>query len=200
MKNKLTITEAIQSIVDKNNLISAGAKSALESEEKLIGFSNEIFEQCAEEGTNQNRLENIFGEDVIKTILEFIKRKAVEHDFIVMNGCIKEDIDAIESAKKMNLHLLITNTMEMKRPSSVKEIVEWGQCQIVVGDNIMDTRTGLHCVVEDTLDNFLNWFSQLDEVIIGSGSPQLENFTIYDYSKVEEEGRKELVLSNKMKW
>jgi len=75
----------------------------------------------------------------------------------------------------MNLHILLTPEVRVKMPRTTKVTHEWGELTVVF-DGLTDTEKGLHCFVEDTKENIIEWLSQFDEVIIGSGSPMMESF------------------------
>jgi len=190
----MEIKEAVKLIADKNTIISEGAKLALKDDNKLIEFTNEIVEQCAEEGTNQERLEKMFGKDTIAAILNWNKRKAVEQDIFVMNKCLEADME-VEDNKPVKMHLLLTPDLNAKRPDTTKELMEWGQLVIIVDGDVTVTKRGWHCVLEDTVENFVNWFSEAKELIIGNGSPQLESFVIIDAEDLNREEIKELITT-----
>lgn len=190
----LDIRTAIRSIAEKDTIISEGAKLALQDDNKMIEFTNEIVEQCAEEGTNQQRLEKMFDKDTIAVILNWNKRKAVEQDIFVMNKCLEADME-VEDNKPVKMHLLLTPDLNSKRPDTTKELMEWGQLVIMVDGDVTTTKRGWHCVLEDTVENFVNWFIDAKELIIGRGSPQLESFDIIDAEDLNREEIKELVTT-----
>lgn len=75
----------------------------------------------------------------------------------------------------MKLHLLLTNDIAQTKPDTCKVIMDFGQL-LVKFDK--ETRTGLHCVVEDTQENIINWLKPYDGFVKGSGIPQFEEFSI----------------------
>lgn len=175
----MEIKEAIQSIANgKLTMIGVGAKQALTNDNDLMMFVNQITDQASEKGFNKQRLEKMFGKDVIETILDYGKKKAVEQDYLVMNKCIEEDLIAEQSQPKTQLlHILLTPDVLQKKPSTTKTPFNYGRLQVVFNRDINNTKTGLHCIVEDTKENLINWLNQFEEVIIGSGTPMFESFT-----------------------
>ena len=77
----------------------------------------------------------------------------------------------------MRLHLLLTPELLEKIPETAKITNEWGDLTVIFGDGDFERR-GLHCFVEDTKENFVNWLHQFDGVVIGNGSPMTEQFSI----------------------
>ena len=100
----------------------------------------------------------------------------------------------------MKIHLLLTNSINIKRPETVKIFADWGQLRIVIDKNIRYTRRGLHCFVEGTQEDLIHWFSQCDEIIMGSGSPQLENFVLIETKDMTGEEIKEIIVPKKLKY
>ena len=84
----------------------------------------------------------------------------------------------VNTEKRILLHVLMTSQMFYKKPDSTKVIMDWGSLQIIIEKDFNDTRSGLHCVVEDTEENLTKWMSSCKEFIKGNGSPQLETFTL----------------------
>ena len=78
--------------------------------------------------------------------------------------------------KIMQLHLLLTPDIAQTKPETCKIIMDFGQ--LVVRFDEEETRTGLHCVVEDTQENIVNWLKPYDGFVKGSGVPQFEQFSI----------------------
>lgn len=76
----------------------------------------------------------------------------------------------------MQLHLLLTCDIDETRPQSCKIVMDFGQLLVKFGDT--ESRTGLHCVVEDTQENIVNWLKPFDDFVKGNGTPQTEQFTI----------------------
>lgn len=76
----------------------------------------------------------------------------------------------------MKLHLLLTDDIAQTKPETCKIVMDFGQLMVRFGDD--STRTGLHCVVEDTEENIVEWLRPFDGFVKGSGTPQFEQFTI----------------------
>lgn len=93
----MKIREAIQHIASIKSVIASGAEQALTNDDDLTMFVNQITEQAQEEGLNKQRLEKMFGKEVIETILAYSRKKAVEQDYLVMNKCIEDDLIAGEN-------------------------------------------------------------------------------------------------------
>ena len=81
----MEIKQAIQLIVDMNILISEGAKKALENEDNLIQFVDEILEQYYETEGNKKTLTRVLGKEVIDCIIEYANEVNAKADFIVTN-------------------------------------------------------------------------------------------------------------------
>lgn len=64
----------------------------------------------------------------------------------------------------------------MKRDHNHVIVMDFGQLLVKFGDT--ESRTGLHCVVEDTQENIVNWLKPFDDFVKGNGTPQTEQFTI----------------------
>jgi hypothetical protein len=75
----------------------------------------------------------------------------------------------------MKLHLLLTNDIAQTRPETCKIILDFGQLVVRFDDETI--RKGLHCVVEDTLENIVNWLKPYDSFIQGDGDPCCELFS-----------------------
>ena len=86
----------------------------------------------------------------------------------------------------MKLHLLLTPEINSKRPSTAEITHEWGQLTIIIDGDMNQTERGLHCFVEDKPENFISWLTQFDEIIVGSGSPQLESFSFLNPKEFKE--------------
>ena len=80
----------------------------------------------------------------------------------------------------MRLHLLLTNDIREKMPSTTKIINEWGMLRVMFGQE--KSYYGLHCFVEDTEENLINWLKQFDGFLKGDGSPVFETFEIVHIS------------------
>lgn len=78
----------------------------------------------------------------------------------------------------MKLHLLLTPDIAARKPETTKIIHEWGQLTVIFGNDPDNTKTGLHCIVEDTWENICSWLKQFDGFVKGSGIPQFEQFEI----------------------
>lgn len=78
----------------------------------------------------------------------------------------------------MQLHLLLTPDVAVKKPTTTKIIHDYGQLTVVFNNDIGDTRTGLHCVVEDTKENIIDWLKEFDGFAKGNGVPMMESFEI----------------------
>lgn len=76
----------------------------------------------------------------------------------------------------MKLHLLLTSDIAQTKPDTCIVIMDFGQLTVRFEDGT--TRHGLHCVVEDTQDNIVEWLRPFDGFVKGSGVPQMESFTI----------------------
>jgi len=76
----------------------------------------------------------------------------------------------------MKLHLLLTQELIQTKPDSSKIIQDFGDLVVRFGDE--ETYKGLHCFVEDEIQNLINWLKPFDKVIIGNGNPMSETFTI----------------------
>ena len=82
--------------------------------------------------------------------------------------------------KPIRQHLLITSEMMQHMPKTLKIVMDWGDLDIFIGEQPGDEwKTGLHCFVDGSKDDFLAWYDKCNEFIIGSGSPQMEQFTIH---------------------
>jgi len=92
----------------------------------------------------------------------------------IINSVKSKHVDKI-----IRQHLLITDNMMKHKPNNIKIIMEWGKLRIVIGDDVNDNAVGLHCFTDGPKQSYLDWFDKCSEFIVGSGSPQMEEFKIY---------------------
>ena len=78
----------------------------------------------------------------------------------------------------MQLHLLLTPEVKKTMPNTVKMVANYGTINVVFEDESIPLRSGENCILEDEKENIVNWLRPFDEVLVGSGTPQLEEFTI----------------------
>lgn len=81
----------------------------------------------------------------------------------------------------MKVHLLLTPEIAKTRPDTAIIVMDFGQLTVrFENKNGGDAKflTGLHCVIEDTKQNFAKWLSQHDGIPVGNGSPMSEIFNI----------------------
>lgn len=79
----------------------------------------------------------------------------------------------------MILRLLLTPDIAATKPATTKIIKEWGQTTVVFAGDPSARKTGLHCIVEDTEENIINWLRPFDGFVKGVGiNPQMEEFEI----------------------
>lgn len=187
----MEIKEAIQSIAKVSGMVGYNARRVVDNytENKVIEFANYIVDQYKESKRNKARLKQLYGEEEINTILDWSKVKAVEQDSIIMDSCIKDDLEAALGLDNEYIHghLLLPPDVLAKKPETTKIIMEFGQLTVVFGNNINNTRRGLHCIVADKRENIIDWLSQFDEIVLGSGTPQFESFTL---TSIKEELKK----------
>jgi hypothetical protein len=81
----MEIREAIEHISKSHSIIALGSKQALENDNDLILFVNQITEQVNLSNAIKEKLFKLFGAEAMQAILDFSLRKSVEQDFIVMN-------------------------------------------------------------------------------------------------------------------
>ena len=81
----------------------------------------------------------------------------------------------------MQLHLLLTSDIAETKPESCKIIHDFGNLTVFFEDN--KTEYGLHCIVEDTKENIINWLKPFDRIVKGSGTPMFEQFEIVHISE-----------------
>lgn len=159
----MEIREAIEHISKSDSIIALGSKQALENDNDLILFVNQIVDQANQSDAIHQNLIKLFGAEAIQAILDFNLRKSVEQDL---------------STKKFVQELLLTDDVLRTKPSTTEIIFDYGRLTAVFNNDINNTRTGKHCVVKDTEQNLINWLKPFDEVIIGCGTPMFQSFTI----------------------
>lgn len=174
----MEILEAIKKIANIKSIVASGAKAALTNHDDLMIFVNQITDNYYESELNQTRLKQMFGDDVIESILDYSRKKAVEQDFIVSELCCKHEYEAKNDSNKKKLHMLLTDDVLSVIPPTTQITDNYGKLMVVFGSNINNTRTGKHCIVSDTEENLKNWLKNFDEIIVGCGTPMLESFTI----------------------
>jgi len=76
----------------------------------------------------------------------------------------------------MQLHLLLTNDIAQSKPVTCKIVRNYGQLQVIFNNELM--KVGLHCIVEDTEENIVNWLKPGDGFVKGHGLPHFEKFSI----------------------
>jgi hypothetical protein len=74
--------------------------------------------------------------------------------------------------------LLATDEMLATKPASVEVKHNWGHLSIVVGDDIHDQVEGTHIAIEGSEESIKNWLRRFDQIWIGVGSPQLQEFEV----------------------
>jgi hypothetical protein len=80
----------------------------------------------------------------------------------------------------MKLHLLLTDDIAKTKPSTCKTIADYGTLKVIFEDFV---RVGVHCIVEDTEENIINWLKPFECFVKGSGIPQFEDFSIVHVKK-----------------
>ncbi len=75
----------------------------------------------------------------------------------------------------MQVHLLLTPDILEAKPESVEITNEWGDLTVIFDDFL---KYGLHCFVEGTQKDIINWLHEFDGVAVGNGSPMTETFNI----------------------
>lgn len=76
----------------------------------------------------------------------------------------------------MKLHLLLTDDIAPTMPDTCKIIHDFGRLVVKFDDDTK--KEGLHCVVEDETENIKTWLKPFDGIVVGSGVPQFEKFSI----------------------
>ena len=76
----------------------------------------------------------------------------------------------------MKLHLLLTPDIAKTKPETCKILTDFGQLTVRFDSQLI--KTGLHCIIEDTQENIINWLKPYDGFIKGNGIPHLEEFEI----------------------
>jgi hypothetical protein len=71
---------------------------------------------------------------------------------------------------------LLTNDIAQTKPETCEIVMDFGQLAVMFDEG--EIRRGLHCVVEDSQENIINWLKPYDGFVKGSGVPQFEQFSI----------------------
>ena len=82
----------------------------------------------------------------------------------------------------MKQHLLLTKNIKAKMPEAINTLYDFGSIAISFpakeGGEKPRIVVGNNAVLEGKQSDFVNWLEEFDEVFVGDGVPQLENFTI----------------------
>lgn len=82
----------------------------------------------------------------------------------------------------MLLHLLLTPVIGPSKPKTTQIVHDFGYLDVVFeSENSKDEPTiynGIHCIVEDTEENLVNWLKPFDFFIKGNGVTMMEEFEI----------------------
>lgn len=93
----------------------------------------------------------------------------------------------------MNTTLLITEEMLETKPISINILHNWGLVTAVFNNH--PSIHGLHCYIEGTETDFINWLKPFDYIAYGVGSPILQQFTIVHVSdKIIKKNKNKQVL------
>lgn len=76
----------------------------------------------------------------------------------------------------MQLHLLLTNYIAQSKPETCKIVINYGYLKVIFNNEFM--KVGLHCIVEDTEENIVNWLKPGTGFVKGHGIPNFEQFSI----------------------
>lgn len=81
----MEIKQAITSIGDKADIMKAGVNKALANRDDMIDFVDMMLEQYNETEGNKNLMNQVFGSDVMKCIIEYAREVNAFADVQLMN-------------------------------------------------------------------------------------------------------------------
>jgi len=77
----------------------------------------------------------------------------------------------------MTINILVEPKL-LPIPETAKVLLDAGEIEIVVNDDLRNTVRGNHMVLEDTEDAIKKWLGKFDGVWVGYGMPQLQQFKV----------------------
>lgn len=82
---------------------------------------------------------------------------------------------------EINLHLLLTEEIENKKPESIKTLFDFGSITIITSDG--EKIKGKNICVSGTLEDLHKWLLPFEFIWAGNGSPIMEKFTYLPIKK-----------------
>lgn len=85
----------------------------------------------------------------------------------------------------MKLHILLTDNVRKTMPKTTEVVRDYGMLTVIF-DEGKTKAFGIHCIIEDTKENIIEWLKPFDGVILGNGNPMMESFKVYHVKNNEQ--------------
>lgn len=88
----------------------------------------------------------------------------------------------------MTIHLLLTEEIRPTMPETINVVADYGELKVVLPyenskSNIIDFKRGSHVLLNGEENMFSDWLRPFDGILVGVGSPMMQQFEIMHVKK-----------------